>query len=745
MIDASITVERIISQRLGGCIFSGQLPPHGIVRVVAAADLLGAPPSPGEIWRVRGKIEDSRWGRQVRADALWRATPSGKLIGTWIINNVPGMGRARTERLMVTFGPRLVATLDAGDPEPLIPVLAPEHPNLGARLACSIIKLWNEQRISTDLHAWLDSHGVQQPHLARRLAELLGDDAIATLDANPYTLAGLLPWKQLDELGLRLLAGTVDQRFDPAKDARRLVGLVDAVMIERLTETGDTAIPGDKLTASIGRRLGETVSKAEVQRVVDDAIGLAVANRGIIPDRRDEGEPVYRAPGCWAMETMLVDRIADLVGGPWRSVIPQLLPDQRKRLVEAACASEGIRLHPEQENACTALLGLPLGILTGGAGVGKTTTTRALVAAWEAAGGRVELCALSGKAARRLGQSTHRLVKTIYRLIQDLRRRQDDATIPMIDTDVSYLDDRTLLVVDEASMVDLGQFTELLVDHLPLGCHVLLIGDPAQLPPIGPGLVFPILCQLRAFVAELTVVHRQTGTSGIPAISRSIREGTVPQFRPFDPQAPEGVSLLACDQQQMAREVHRVVAALGGHGTEGHDLLVLSPTNNGAPCSVHQMNRGFQAARMQAERFGEDAVLPGAFGQQFVVGDPVVYTRNLYREGLCNGMLGRVVGLDLAARQLSVLFDDGETREVGADQLADLQLAYALSCHKAQGSSARTVVVPIYRSRVLDRAWVYTAITRAEQACVLVGDPEVLATAITDLPHASRRLHGLRI
>lgn len=144
---------------------------------------------------------------------------------------------------------------------------------------------------------------------------------------------------------------------------------------------------------------------------------------------------------------------------------------------------------------------------------------------------------------------------------------------------------------------------------------------------------------------------------------------------------------------------------------------------------------------MRAAGVAADAVLQGSWGQQFVLGDPVVFTRNLYRDGLFNGMLGRVTALDRSQRRLVVRFEDGEDHEVGDGKLADLQLAYALSCHKAQGSSARRVVVPVYRSLVLDRAWIYTAITRAEETCVLVGDVAALRTAITAPPSASRRMH----
>ncbi|MGE5546438.1 MAG: AAA family ATPase [Solirubrobacterales bacterium] len=750
MIDTSITVKRVLSQRLGGCIFIGQSPDQKSLRVVAAANLLGAAPVLGEVWRVRGQFEDSKWGPQVRAVSLWRATPSGKLIGEWIAANVPGIGKTRVKRLMDAFGPRLVDLLSAGDPEPLVPVLAPNHPYLGARLASSAIGIWRDQQASADLHAWLDGHGVQAASVARKLAELLGSKGIETLETNPYTLVGLLPWAEVDQIGMRLTAATADQAHDPKLDARRMVGMVDAIVIECISETGDTALTARQLHERCKARLRSSLQSGAVPSAASEAIRLAALNHAVIADELADGTPIWRAPGCAMMETMLAERVIALISGNgrWRSTVTALNAEAgREHHLDTACRQEGIHLHPEQRQACLRVLGQPLAVLTGGAGTGKTTTTRAIVATWEAAGGRVELCALAGKAARRLGQSTHRMARTIHRLIRDLRRRQDDPTLPMIDADadVGFLDDRTLLVIDEASMVDLGQYTQLLVDYLPNGCHVVLVGDPAQLPPVGPGLVFPILCQLSPIVAELTVVHRQHGKSGIPLVSRAVREGEIPEFQAFDPFHPDGVSLIPCDATEMEYHVRRTVSALGGHGSSGHSLLVLAATNNGQPCSVAQLNRAFQAQHLRVSGASEEDILVGSFGQQFLVGDPVVFTRNLYQRGLCNGTLGRVVSLDVRERRLMIRWDDDEEGEIDGEQIADLQLAYALSCHKAQGSSAQRIVVPVYRSQVLDRAWVYTAITRAEEACVLVGEVEVLRKAITALPSSSRRLHGFRL
>lgn len=352
MMDAAVTVCRVLSQRLGGCIFVGRLADDRELKVVAAASLMAALPVPGELWRVRGQLEDSRWGRQLRAEALWRAAPSGKLLGDWVVANVPGIGRTKADRLMAAFGAGLADVLDHGDPEPLVEVLAPAHPNLGARLACSLVALWQEQRVSADIHAWLDRHGVQEPRLAQRLAELAGENAIAALENNPYTLVGLLPWKQVDALGLRLLAEENDQPWNPAQDARRLVGAVDAVVVERITEHGDTAVADKTLRRRLAELLRDSLPAADLPATVAD--GTA-----------------WRAPGCALMETLLGHKVNDLVGGPWRSVILQRPPDALQSLLEAACIEEDIRLHPEQEAACTRLLGLPLGVLTGGAGVAR--------------------------------------------------------------------------------------------------------------------------------------------------------------------------------------------------------------------------------------------------------------------------------------------------------------------------------------------------------------------------------------
>ncbi len=285
------------------------------------------------------------------------------------------------------------------------------------------------------------------------------------------------------------------------------------------------------------------------------------------------------------------------------------------------------------------------------------------------------------------------------------------------------IDQKTLIVLDEASMIDLPTIHTIL-RHMPEGARLLLSGDAAQLAPILFGLVFHTLVNDPEITARLTVVHRQSEESGIPSVSAAICERQMPTFSEYTGIA-ENVSFVQCDAANLGDTVEQIVVELGGC-TNG--VAVVSPTKNG-PGGVEALN-----ARLH-ERFRDKDMpeLKGFNGQYYSVGDPVMWLRNDYSRALFNGLIGlvRAIPEDPAERRIEVGFEaESSVRSLEMEDLPDLTLAHAITCHKLQGSQTARVVVPIYESRVLDPSWIYTAITRAELQVVLVGSWTVLRAAL---------------
>jgi len=227
-------------------------------------------------------------------------------------------------------------------------------------------------------------------------------------------------------------------------------------------------------------------------------------------------------------------------------------------------------------------------------------------------------------------------------------------------------------------------------------------------------------------------VHRQAASTGIPAAAAAVREGNLPDLQPYRGKA-DGIFFMDAAGPDLAGAVDRLCDELGDEG------LVVTSTRGG-PAGVSEVNE-----RRHASLHGSASTTKGFFGLRFAVGDEVIYGRNDYRLGLFNGLFGRVVAAAPDERTVDVVFDgDTDSKTLGGEDLLALDHAYAVTCHKCQGSSAARVVVPIYRSRLLDRSWVYTAITRAEHQVVLVGDRNVFAEAVARPPASEIRRSGMR-
>jgi exodeoxyribonuclease V alpha subunit len=360
----------------------------------------------------------------------------------------------------------------------------------------------------------------------------------------------------------------------------------------------------------------------------------------------------------------------------------------------------------------------PFAVIAGGAGTGKTATMLALVLAWEALGGKVHLCALAGKAALKLSQATHRLARTIHRTLMELDLRDEAETSGKEPhTGWSALDSSTLLIVDESSMVDLGQWARLL-KAMPSGCRLVMVGDTAQLPPIGFGLVFHVLAR-KPETALLTRIFRQEEASGIPVIANDIRQQKKPSLQAFNG-IEDGAFFESCPGVEIDDHIEGVVNALGGFGDDGLALHVVAATNR----CVAALNRRFHDARRR-----EKDEIKGYLENLFSVGDPVVHLENDYRRTLFNGMLGTVRTVDTMKRSVEVSFD-GSIHVFERDSLMRLGLAYAITCHKLQGSQAARVVIALEPTRLVEPSWLYTAVTRAERQVVLVGSNTMLEQAI---------------
>ncbi|MGY3617758.1 AAA family ATPase [Bradyrhizobium sp. USDA 10063] len=733
-----VTVDSIVSEKPFGIIFAGTVADQGSrrhgqrLRVRAELRHLLGVPAVGDTWEIDGEVLQTSYGPQVAARGGRRLLSSGHLVKQFLASHVPGVGIERAQRLWDAFGENLPEVLSTDDMlDKIATTAAPDKPALGARLAVLVASAWRTASSEAALVAWLDGLGVRDIGVVRRLHRALGDTAMEAIAANPYVMVPLLPWKQVDELGCRLLR---EDGREPFADARRQVGAADEA-VKRMLHRGDTAATADEFTSALATLLGPA-SDGEA------ALTVAIANGAVLPSGRQ-----LRAPGVAALEDDLVNRFRALSQRRPEPRLKGMSPSRWSEML-ADLAGPGRTLQTEQNAAVVQAMSRPLACLVGGAGTGKTYTCKMICDLWVRLGGDVLLCALAGKAALRLSRSTGRLAKTLSRTLAELAERDDiEALLADPGTSeeeagkakgklegLSRIGDATLVVVDEASMVDLPAL-HALVKRLRPASRLLLVGDEAQLPPIGVGLVFHKLVEDTSIAFRLTHVHRQAAETGIPTAAAVIRAGGVPEFAPFQGPA-SGISFVDARHEDLAARLDDVIARLGGPT----EALVVTATLAGA-AGVDGVNERFHRRYLAA---GHEEIR-GFFGRRFSVGEPVIFGRNDYRAGLFNGLLGHVTAFDPEQHSVDVLFDgDSEPKKLADEHLVDLDLAYAVTCHKCQGSSAKRVVVPIYASRLLDRSWLYTAVTRAEQQVVLVGDRAVFKMSVAKPPSATLRKTGLR-
>lgn len=598
-----------------------------------------------------------------------------------------GIGYAKAAKLGEAFGSDLARVLADGEVGLFTPIV-------GQDVAEGLVLAWREHLARGDTVVWLGEHGFD-PRLAGKVVDFWGEEAPQRLRENPYILLAFTSFAKVDAAARSLGIA--------AEDPRRLVAGVESALYDAL-DGKHTWMSGDVLKRAASAVLGAPGD------VIDCAIAMAEADNAI--ERSGDG---WQASGPAMMEQFVVDRLSAMIAPPPMEdlIAREVSADEVHAALDQWCRVGNMVLDQEQRLAVELGVRQRFSILTGGAGVGKTTVLKALVALCEQFGRSVHMAALAGRAAVRMEEATGKKASTIAAFLKGVEAHK------------IALGPESLVVIDESSMLDLPTFYKIL-RVLPDGCRLMLVGDPGQLPPIGFGLTFHVLAEAGIFpMVELKKVYRQTGASGIPAVSRSIRNGIVPDLDPFDGKTA-GVSFVPCSAEAMADVIIDVAAALGNIGDEVRMLSAVKAS----PSGLLAMNARFHAIMAAGRR-----TLHG-----YTVGEPVMFLKNDYQRGLRNGSLGIVRALD---GEVLVCDFDGEEQRFGQYDLADVMLAYAMTVHKSQGSQFKRVIVPVQRSRILDRTLIYTAVTRATEQVVLVGDVDVMAKAVTNPPSASRRRTGL--
>jgi exodeoxyribonuclease V alpha subunit len=663
--------------------------------------------TPGEAIVARGWWRnDPRHGWQFQAMDYRTTLPATlqgmrKYLGSGLVK---GVGPVTAARIVDAFGDATFAVIDA-DPSRLRQV-----PGIGPVRARRLAATWVEQRHIREVMAALQGFGLSTS-LAVRIYKRFGDRSGAILTQAPYRLA-----REVWGIGFKT-ADTIARAVGIAPDApeRLQAGVLHA--LGAAADQGHTRLPQEDLVVQAADLLGAGVPGVQAAVAVLQGTGEVVA---AVTDGAADGR-VTLAPFARA-ESGLASRLQALAGAGDRTLAAQRFgaADWTAAFGWLA-ARHGLHLALAQEAAVGMALTAPVSVLTGGPGTGKTHTLRALLALARAKGLRCVLAAPTGRAAKRMADATGHPAATLYRVLE-LRPGGQAGRGP----DHPLAAD--LVVVDEASMLDVLLANQL-VKALAPGTHLLLVGDPDQLPSVGAGEVLADLLRAGRFpVTRLTHLFRQGAGSGIARNARRILAGEVPRFEGDH----EDCFFLVADAPAAAAElvvdlVTRRLPAPYGFGPG--EIQVLAPMHRGE-AGVGALRVGALNLRLQERLNPGQEGMPEARagGRIYRPGDRVLQLRNDYDLQVFNGDLGTVQGVDPVEQELTLALDDGREVRYPYASLFALTHAYALSVHKAQGGEFPAVVLPLLTSHavMLGRTLVYTAFTRARQLVVVVGQPKAL-------------------
>lgn len=661
-----------------------------------------------EIEATGGWVNERGRGLQFKASSL-RTKPPHTLEGIekYLASGlVKGIGAHYARKIVQAFGDRTLQVIDES------PSFLKEVKGIGPKRIQLIRESWQEQKAVRDILVFLQSNGVGTARAAR-IYKTYGNQAVEIVRANPYRLAS-------DVWGFGFeSADALARRLGIPADSPERARAALCWVLQQLCDEGHVGCPEADVVART-----EHLTKIPVG-ILEQAVAKELAEGELVRESfaAQSASWLYLKP-LFLAEVGVARAILQLKNGrhPLHGLNVETAVqsvEQRMKIVLAEGQRQALRLA-----ATSKLL-----VVTGGPGVGKTTLVRGLLDLFAARGLRCALGAPTGRAAKRLGETTGREAKTLHRLLEfdpkfgGFRR---DRERPL---------DCDLLIVDELSMVDIVLMHQLL-RAVPASACVVLVGDIDQLPSVGPGLVLAdIIASGVMPVARLTEVFRQAGQSWIVRAAHQINQGRLPDSAP--PQTGDFYFIEANDPAVIVERLLTMVRARipqRFHLDPLRDIQVLTPMNRGE-LGTQTLNARLQEA-LNPPR-GQQEIQ--RFGRVFRVGDKVLQTRNNYDKEVFNGDVGLVHAIDEDEQSITVVY---EKRPVNYDfnELDELILAYALSIHRAQGSEYPAVLIPLHTQHyvLLQRNLLYTGVTRGKKLVALCGSRKALELAVSRQDTAAR-------